>query len=90
MNRVDLFGLGANNVVLHQAWDGNSWKASQTEWELQGGPFYSAPAVTSWGPNRIDVFNIGPITGDAQHRAWNGSAWGSSSGVGWESLGGRF
>jgi hypothetical protein len=89
MNRMDLFGLGANNVVLHQAWDGTSWKPSQNDWEVQGGPFLGAPSVTSWGPNRIDLFNIG-VTGDAQHTAWNGSGWGSSSGVGWESLGGRF
>ena len=42
----------------------------------------SAPAVVSWGPNRIDTFVKG--TDNALwHKAWDGFNWNN-----WESLGG--
>ena len=87
---TDIFGLGTDNTILHKVWEVNVWKPGITEWDSQGGYSYSAPFVTSWGPSRLDVFNVGVPNGDAQHRAWNGYAWGSSSGAGWDSLGGRF
>ncbi|HLI71707.1 MAG TPA: hypothetical protein VKV19_18270 [Ktedonobacteraceae bacterium] len=42
--------------------------------------------VTSWGPNRLDIFDIGTDSA-MYHRAWDGSAWYPSS---WENLGGTF
>jgi hypothetical protein len=40
----------------HLWWDGSKWQG----WEDLGGPIASGPAVTSWGPNRLDVFAEGP------------------------------
>jgi hypothetical protein len=40
--------------------------------------------VTSWSPNRLDVFALG-TSGAMYHQAWNGSNW-----SGWGSLGGTF
>jgi hypothetical protein len=79
--RLDVFVLGANNQMLHQTYDDNSWNQS---WEDLGGTFASPPAVISWGPGRLDVFALG---GDNQmyHRGYDGGWLGP-----WESLGGVF
>ncbi len=54
-----------------------------SRWENLGGVLTSAPAVSSWAPNRLDTFVKG--TDDALwHKWWNGSRWSE-----WESLGGR-
>ena len=41
-NRLDIFGLGVNNEMLHKWWDGTDWRPSQTGWEplsgTSGGP----------------------------------------------------
>lgn len=37
-NRLDIFGLGADNGMLHKAWTG-TWYPSQTDWENLGGVF---------------------------------------------------
>jgi hypothetical protein len=52
-------------------------------WEDLGGIITAGPAVSSWGPNRLDCFVKG---GDnaLYHKWWDGSAW-----RGWENLGGR-
>ncbi len=51
-------------------------------WENLGGVLTSDPAVSSWGPNRLDCFVRG--TDNAMwHKWWNGSSW-----SGWENLGG--
>ena len=53
-----------------------------SDWENLGGALTSAPAVSSWQPNRLDVFVRG--TDNAlYHKYWNGSQW-----IDWESLGG--
>jgi hypothetical protein len=92
-NRIDLFAVGIGdagtpltlpiNQMFHKAWNGIAWDAV---WESLGGVFNSAPAVVSWGRNRLDVFGLG--TDDAvYHRAWDGSAW---QPAGWEPQGGVF
>ena len=49
--------------------------------ELLGGSIVGQPEAVCWGPNRIDVFAVGP-GGDMQH-LWYENRWGP-----WESLGG--
>ena len=71
-NRLDVFGLGPNNVVLHKWWNG-SWGPSQTDWESLGGINGSAPVVVSWGPNRLDLFNLG--TDNALYHKWWDGTW---------------
>ena len=45
--------------MYHKAWDGNAWLPSPTGWEALGGTFDSAPAVASWGSDRLDIFGLG-------------------------------
>jgi hypothetical protein len=53
-----------------------------SDWEDLGGILTSAPAASSWGRNRLDVFGRG--TNNALwHIYWNGSRWSV-----WEDLGG--
>jgi hypothetical protein len=58
------------------------------QWEALGGVFNSMPAVTSWGPNRIDIFGLG--SNNAMfHKSWDGNSWQPSQ-TGWDSQGGTF
>lgn len=43
----------------------------------------SAPAATSWDPDRLDVFVLGLNDHAIWHQTWQGSRW-----LGWESMGG--
>ncbi|WLV24537.1 hypothetical protein QR721_12975 [Aciduricibacillus chroicocephali] len=57
---------------------GRGW----SRWEDLGGVLSSAPTVSSWSANRLDVFGRG--TDNAlYHKWWDGSRW-----SGWENLGG--
>ncbi|MDF2615190.1 MAG: hypothetical protein K0S71_2976 [Clostridia bacterium] len=53
-----------------------------SEWEDLGGILTSAPAVSSWQANRLDVFGRGQNNA-LWHKWWNGSRWSE-----WEDLGG--
>ncbi|HYW25580.1 MAG TPA: glycosyl hydrolase family 18 protein [Terriglobales bacterium] len=77
-NRLDVFVVGLDSALWHDAWDGTSWSG----WQSLGGLVTSAPAAVSWGPNRIDVFVRGGTDSSLWHLAWNGSGWA------WEGLGG--
>jgi hypothetical protein len=79
-DRIDIFGLGTDNAMWHNAWNGSGWSG----WVDLGGIFVSLPAAVSWGPNRLDLFGIG-LENDMWHNAWNGSSW-----SGWGSLAGVF
>ena len=59
----------------HPAWNG---------WEDLGASITSAPAVTAWSPDRLDVF-AARNDGQLAHRTWDGAHWSH-----WESLGGFF
>src|ERR1019366_4648285 len=66
--------------IHHRAYDGTQWE----NWEGLGGNFISVPAVTTWGPNRLDVFGIGTDKA-VYHKAFeSGVGWDAN----WESLGG--
>ena len=56
----------------------SGWSA----WTQLAGTIAGDPAVTAWGPNRLDVFVRG-TNNQLLHKAWNGSSW-----TGWENLGG--
>jgi hypothetical protein len=79
-NRLDAFGVGADNAIWHNAWNGQAWSG----WVSLGGAFTSHPVAVSRGSNRLDVFALGADNA-VWHKTWNGQAW-----VGWESLGGIF
>lgn len=68
---------GTNGAVWLRGWDGRVW----TSWWSLGGRAASAPAISSWGPGRLDVFATA-VDGALWHRWWEG-AWQP-----WEWLGG--
>lgn len=85
-DRLDIFALNSDGMMLHKAWTGSAWWPSQIGWEPMGkGIFTSPPTVVSWGPNRLDIFGIGTDYA-MYHRAWTGSAWWPSP-TEWEHLG---
>jgi hypothetical protein len=45
-NRLDIFGLGTDKGMYHQAWD-HGWWPSVSGWAALGGRFDSPPAVTA-------------------------------------------
>ncbi len=53
-----------------------------SNWEDLGGVLTTAPAVSSWGANRLDVF-AGGTDNSMYHKWWDGNRWSD-----WESLGG--
>ena len=57
---------------------GSQWSG----WEDLGGALNFSPAVSSWAPNRLDVFVAG-TDNVLYHKYWNGSSW-----SGFENLGG--
>jgi hypothetical protein len=79
INKVNLFVKDKDGILRHRSW-------------VHGGPggvhYYdlggitSAPAVTSWGNNRLDVFARG-ADNKLIHKFYNGSNW-----SGWNDLGG--
>jgi hypothetical protein len=90
-NRLDIFALGTDNAMYHKAYrfvlsaEATNWFPSPTTWEPLGGTFISAPAVTAWGSNRLDIFALG--TDQAlYHKAWDGD-WAPSQ-MDWEPRGG--
>jgi hypothetical protein len=92
-NRLDVFAQrDPGGFCYHKAWTGTAWS---TSWELLGSPTTNIPftggtfAVTSWGPNRIDIVGQGG-DGVYYHKAWTGSAWVPAASANWESLGGGF
>jgi hypothetical protein len=46
----------------------------------------SDPCAVSWGPDRLDIFVVGPGQ-SLFHKAWDGQAW-TPSMTGWDDLGG--
>ena len=74
--------IEADDIAGIQALYGARTTSGWSHWEGLGGVLTSDPDVSSWGPNRLDVFVRG--TDNAMwHKWWDGSAW-----RGWESLGG--
>ncbi|KAH8892361.1 fucose-specific lectin [Thozetella sp. PMI_491] len=84
--RLDIFHCGSNAKVYHK-WKrtaGEGWAPSTTDWEsLDGEIPWSTVTAVSWGPNRIDLFGLGPDN-DCHHKWCEGSSWSS-----WQKLGGR-
>ena len=64
-----VFVRGFENQLAHKRWaDENGW----SEWRDLGGQLTSAPAVASWGVNRLDVFARGQDD-HLLHKRWNGA-----------------
>lgn len=83
-NPLDIFGKDTNGSIGHKYYDGSSWQPQGNTLEDlgDGTVFLYGPAAVSWGPNRTDVFAIGPDY-TVLHQYWDGTKWLSQ----WESLG---
>jgi hypothetical protein len=95
-DRLDVFAVGAQDgQMYHKAWTGSQWYPSKTGWQPLGGDFkyvfdmVSWPTVTSWGPDRLDIFVHSMADGQIYHKAWMGTHWHPST-TGWQPLGGAF
>ncbi|WP_158771452.1 hypothetical protein [Streptomyces sp. NRRL S-340] len=70
-DRLDLVARGASSIKLfHRVQNGNTWE----NWREIGSRFLSGPAVSTWGPNRLDVF-AKSWDHNLLHRFCNGQAW---------------
>jgi hypothetical protein len=82
--RLDIVGLGVDKAVYHKAFDtslGSQWIPSAMNWDSLVAGFVAVPVAASWGPNRLDVFNIGPDF-QCYIKSWDGSAWSDWTGLG--------
>jgi len=75
------FNLPTNLALYRSAQDSAS-VATWSPWYTLGGSCVDGIAVSSWAPERLDVFTIGG-DGATWHKRWDGVAWGN-----WETLGG--
>jgi hypothetical protein len=81
---LDLYAVGIDNVLYHNHHDiNNVW----TGWDNLGGQVRGAPAVTSWGGGRQDIFVKGTDTNLYQKVYLGGTSWLPSQ-QGYASLGG--
>lgn len=86
---VDVFALGRDGSLQHQAWNGSQWTPSTTGWTNLGGTFVDGPAAVAWnGGARMTLFAVG-VDGQMYTKWWDGAQWLPSS-TGWFSLGGSF
>ncbi|HYS42209.1 MAG TPA: hypothetical protein VEO01_41845, partial [Pseudonocardiaceae bacterium] len=75
-NRLDLFTIGPDGNMRHTAWIGGVWG----QWDQNEGhpapgiAAGSAPALSSWGVNRLDLFVRGTDNA-VDHAAWQGGGW---------------
>jgi hypothetical protein len=70
------------NVALFRSAPESASVETWSPWETLGGYCIDGVAVSSWGPERLDVFVISSDNA-TWHNAWLGAAW-----TGWASLGG--
>ena len=83
-NRLDVFAIANDGSLIHRWWDGSIWN----DWETLPIPataspitFVSAPAVTTSGPEVLDVFVVGS-DGNLYHYWWQAMAWGEPASLG--------
>ncbi len=86
-NRLDIIPTGIESRMLHKVWDGRVQHPSWSSWTVLSGTdvrLHGQPRVTSWGPNRLDIFAWfhDPEELSLFHKAWNGTQW-----FDWEPLG---
>jgi len=80
--RIAVFGLGTDSSLFCKTTDNTG--GFPEDWEGLGNSLQGAPAVVSWGDDRLDVFGTASADGSLQHRAYSGqwdAAWTSFQGV---------
>lgn len=74
-NRIDVVALGTDGAYYYKYWDGSQWQPSAKGFIPKGGEFASAPAVVSWGKDRLDIYGVGKSDGMLKHMTWYGDGW---------------
>lgn len=77
-NRIDLFGLGPDQSMLHRSWDGSAWG----NWQELGGAFSTLPVVVPDESGGFDIFARG-LDFLIYHTNWK-----SNSTAQWRKVGG--
>ena len=78
-NRIDLFGLGVDQTMLHRMWNGSTW----SEWDELGGAFTSPPVVLpGTATGTFEIFGRG-LDFLVYHATWK-----PGTVTRWEALGG--
>ena len=99
VGRIDLFALGrpatlparGANLLNHSFTDSGPWGNWESFAAPEGFSFSSAPAVSSWGPGRLDVFIICNGPGSNGHLFYKrySQGWSDSNTPGFDSRGWR-
>ena len=72
---VDIFAVGSDRALYHKYHDTSLvWGPSSTGWEPQDGGLQSAPTVSTWASDRLDVWVIGDDYGLWQ-KWWDVDGW---------------
>ncbi|KAL9609357.1 MAG: hypothetical protein Q9167_005865 [Letrouitia subvulpina] len=87
---MDVFFVDVDGNLQQKYFDGYQWQPPSTDWRnLTDGSLLeqsAVPAVTSWGPGRLDIFATGVDT-QLHHKYYDGTKWVPEGGQ-TESLGG--
>ena len=70
-NRLDVFGVDAQQRLAHLFWDGSQW----SQWETLGSEIQGKVAVSSWSTNRIDIIALHDEEKTYRYKYWDGSMW---------------
>lgn len=76
--RIDVVA-NSGGTVAHWYWTGSAWGADNL-----GGGINSDVDISSWAPNRLDVFARSAANNHLLHKYWAGAGW-----SGWEDMGGN-
>src|SRR5436305_14786376 len=68
--RIDRFWVGPDGDLLHAAFDGTAWGAT----ESLGGNLLGTPGATAWAVDQLEVFAV-HADGQLWNRYWDGSSW---------------
>ena len=74
-DRIDVVALGTDGGYYYKYWDGSQWQPSEKGFISKGGRFVSAPAVVSWGKDRLDIFGVAEADTVLKHTTWYGNGW---------------
>lgn len=77
-SRVDLFGVAPDASLWHKFYTGHDWQPFGG-FERLPAAAAGCPAVSSWGPGRLDAFYVNASGANVLHKYYGGGTWGPSS-----------
>jgi hypothetical protein len=73
--RLDVVGVGADGRIWHKSGTNGTWESGWRSLGRPGSVTPSAPAITSWGENRLDILIRSGIK--LYHKRWSNTGWSS-------------